>query len=74
MPCTCPNTLAPLYISLTTREVGAVTNEAKKKKAKCLVASHHLVPIAVESFGVCTTAAQIFLQDLSHRCVALITG
>ena len=37
-----------------------------------IVASHHLVPIAVELFGVCRTAVQIFLQDLS-RCLKYST-
>ena len=41
---TCPDTLELLHSSIATREVGAVANEAEKKKAKYahLEASHHL--------------------------------
>jgi len=45
-------TVAPLYTSLATGEAEAVANEAKKKTKATyahLEASHHFVPIAVES-------------------------
>ena len=52
---TCPDTLAPSYSDLASREVGAVAEEAeRKKKAKYahLEASHCFIPVATETLGV----------------------
>ena len=49
---TYPDTLAPSYSSLATREAGAVAEEAERsKKAKYshLERSHCLIPVAVDS-------------------------
>ena len=49
---TCPDAYAPSYVPLAMREAGAVANLAEqKKRAKYshLVASHHFVPIAIET-------------------------
>ena len=45
---TCPDTLAPSYTSLATRDVGVIANVAEKKK-KAKYASHHFVFIALKS-------------------------
>ena len=55
---------------LVTREAGAVANLAEqKKRAKYshLVASHHFVPIAIETSGVMGSEALLFIHELGHR-------
>jgi len=67
---TCPDTLAPSYDTLATREAGLVAEEAEKKKcAKYahLEESHHFVPVAVETMGVFGPKTRSFLRDLGHR-------
>ena len=52
---TCPDTLAPSYSSLSTRNAGVVTEETeRRKKAKYshLERSHCFIPVAVETLGV----------------------
>ncbi len=49
---TCPDTLAPSYANLATREAGVVAEKKKKAKYSYLESSHHFVPAAVESLGV----------------------
>ena len=59
-----------------TREAGAVTAQAEqKKRAKYaeLEVSHHFVPVAIETTGVCGPEALQFLRDLGH-CLKLQTG
>ena len=67
---TCPDTLAPSYSDLASREAGAVAEEAeRRKKAKYahLEASHYFVPVAIETLGVYGPEARSFLKDLGHR-------
>ena len=67
---TCPDTLAPSYANLAAREVGAVADEAeRKKKAKYahLESSHHFVPVAVETLGVLGSEVRTLLRDLGRR-------
>ena len=45
---TCPDTFAPSYLSLSSREAGAVAiqaEERKKQKYSCLSSSHHFTPL-----------------------------
>ena len=67
---TCPDTLAPSYITLSTREAGAVAEQAEKKK-RCkyahLETSHLFFPITVESLGVFGPDARSFFSDLGRR-------
>ena len=67
---TCPDTLAPSYSSLATREAGAVAEEAeRRKKAKYshLERSHCFIPVAVETFGVFGPEARYLVKDLGRR-------
>ena len=66
---TCPHTLAPSYITLASREAGAVAEAEKKKRTKYahLEESHYFVPVAVETMGVFGPEARSFLQELGHR-------
>ena len=69
---TCPDTLAPSYITLASREAGAVNRaeEAEKKKRTKyahLEESHYFVPVAVETMGVFGPEARSFLRELGYR-------
>ena len=65
---TCPDTLAPSYTySFATREAGAVTEEAERKKSarySHLERSHYFVPIAVEIFGAFGPEVHSFCETL----------
>ena len=70
---TCPDTFAPSHISLATREAGAVAAQAEQRKHMKyaeLKASHHFVPVAIETTGVCGPEALQFLCELGHRLKA----
>ena len=67
---TCPDTLAPSYVSIASAEAGAVAREAEhRKQAKyCHIEdSHYFVPIAIETLGTMGHEARCFLKELSHR-------
>ena len=67
---TCPDTLAPSYVSIASAEAGAVAREAEhRKQAKyCHIEdSHYFVPIAIETLGTMGYEARCFLKELSHR-------
>ena len=69
---TCPDTLAPSYSDLASREVGAVAEEAeRKKKAKYahLEANHCFISVAIETLGEFGPEAHCFisLRDLGRR-------
>ena len=67
---TCPDTLAPSYNKLATREIGLVAEEAENKKHTKyaqLEESHCFVPVAVETLGVSGSEARSFLQELGRR-------
>ena len=67
---TCPDTYAPSYVPLATREAGAVAELAeqnKREKYSHLVASHHFVPIAIETSGVMGPEALSFIRELGRR-------
>ena len=67
---TCPDTLAPSYVSIASAEAGAVAREAEhRKQAKyChMEDSHYFVPIAIETLGTMGHEARCFLKELSHR-------
>ena len=70
---TCPDTYAPSHISVATREAGAVAAQAEQRKRLKyaeLEASHHFVPVAIETSGVCGSEALQFLHELGHRLKA----
>ena len=67
---TCPDTLAPSYLSIATAEAGAVAKEAEhRKQAKYshLEDSHYFVPIAIEPLGAMGHKARSFLKELARR-------
>ena len=67
---TCPDTFAPSHLQLATREAGAVADQAERRKmAKYieLAATHHFVPVAIESTGVFGPQAHAFFRELGHR-------
>ena len=70
---TCPDTYAPSHISVETREAGAVAAQAEQRKRLKYVeleTSHHFVPVAMETSGVCGPEALHFLHELGHRLKA----
>ena len=70
---TCPDTYAPSHISVATREAGAVATQVEQRKQLKyaeLEASHHFVPVAIETSGVCGPEAMQFLLELGHRLKA----
>ena len=67
---TCPDTLAPSYSSLATREAGVVAEEAerrKKVKYSHLESSYCFIPVAVETLGVFGPEARGLVKDLGRR-------
>lgn len=70
---TCPDTLAPSYSALATREAGAVAAEMERRKREKyahLDPSHFFVPIAVETLGAVGPEAGLFFRDLGRRIAA----
>ena len=70
---TCPDTYAPSYVSLSTREAGAVADQAeqnKRQKYAHLAASYYFVPVAIETSGVMGPEALAFIRELGHRLKA----
>ena len=64
---TCPDTFAPSHLQLANWKAGAVADQAEqKKKAKYaeLSATHHFVPMAIETMGVFGKEAQAFSLSL----------
>ena len=67
---TCPDTLAPSYLSIATAEAGAVAREAehqKQVKYSHLKDSHYFIPIAIETLGAMEHKARSFLKELARR-------
>ena len=65
---TCPDTLAPSYLSIATAEAGAVTREGEHRKQVKnfhLEDSHYFVPIAIETLGAMGHEARFFLKELA---------
>ena len=65
---TCPDTFAPSYLRLSSREAGGAVaiqaEERKKQKYSCLSSTHLFTPIAIESSGVFGTEAISFVREL----------
>ena len=67
---TCPDTLALSHLSTAAMSSGAVAmqaEQAKRSKYAHLDASHHFVPVAVETSGVLGPEAHHFLKDFGRR-------
>ena len=70
---TCPDTLAPSYAVLATREAGTVAAEMehrKREKHVHLDPSHFFVPIAVETLGAMGPEAGHFFRDVGRWIAA----
>ena len=66
---TCPDTFAPSHLQLAVREAGAVADQAERKKKDKyaeLAATHHFVPVAIETMGVFGKEAQAFFIELGR--------
>ena len=67
---TCPDTFAPSHLRLATSKAGAVAEQAEVRKgAKYadLQASHHFVPVAIETSGVFGQEALSFIQEFGRH-------
>ena len=67
---TCPDTYAPSHLRLATSEAGAVAEQAEMRKSvkyADLQASHHFVPVAIETSGVFGQEALSFIRELGRR-------
>ena len=67
---TCPDTLAPSYLSFATAEAGAVAREAKHQKQvkiSHLENSHYFVPIAIKTLGAMRHEARSFPKELVRQ-------
>ena len=67
---TCPDTLAPSYSSLATREAGLVAEEAERRKKVIyshLECSYCFIPVVVETLGVFGPEARGLVKDLGRR-------
>ena len=67
---TCLDTFAPSHFSSAAMSSGAVAKQAeqvKRSKYAHLDASHHFVPVAVETSGVLGPEALHYLQDLGRH-------
>ena len=67
---TCSDTLAPSNTALSTRETGAVTEEAERRKSikyAHLEHNHHFILVAVKSFGLFGPQVRCFIQELGHH-------
>ena len=73
---TCPDTYAPSYSALATRESGAVAAQAEERKCSkyChLVSSHTFAPVAIETSGAIGPRTSEFLRELG-RWLRQVTG
>ena len=73
---TCPDTFAPSYSSIATREAAAVAAMAKERKAVkyvSLSSTYTFTPVVIETSGVFGPRTATFLKDLGHR-LAQVTG
>ena len=65
-----PRHLAPSHLQLAVREAGAVADQAERKKKDKyaeLAATHHFVPVAIETMGVFGKEAEAFFIELGRR-------
>ena len=67
---TCPDTYAPSHLRLATSEAGAVAEQAEVSKSikyADLQASHHFVPVGIETSGVFGQEALSFIRELGRH-------
>ena len=69
---TCPDTLAPSYLTMSATDTGSVADDAEKKKRvkyANLVTSYLFTPIAIEMLGAFGTEATRFFKDVGRRLI-----
>ena len=67
---TCPDTYAPSYTAIASKQAGAVAataEERKKAMYTCLFSCRIFTPVAVETAGVFGPETSVFLRELSGR-------
>ena len=67
---TCPDTYASSYVAQATSRAGAVAELAerrKKDKYACIAATHHFIPVTIETSGVFGPEAEILFSDIARR-------
>ena len=70
---TCPDTFALSQVVLATSGAGAIADQAEdRKKAKTieLQATHHFVPVAIETCGMFGQGALFLIRELGRRLQA----
>ncbi len=69
---TCPDTLAPSYLTMSARDTGFVGDDAEKKKRlkySNLLSSYIFIPITIETLGVFGTEANNFFRDIGRHLI-----
>src|SRR5688572_2477023 len=69
---TVPDTFAASYEHLTSLNAGATAEKAARNKECKYAATHHFVPVAVETAGSWHTESLAFVQELGGRIFAAI--
>ena len=67
---TCPDKFAQSHVMHATREAGAIVNQAEDRnrvKYVELQASHHFVPVAIETSCVFGRGSLSFVEELGHH-------
>ena len=73
---TVPDTLAPSHVSATSTHTGSAAAHAssvKLQKYSSLQASHHVVPVAIETLGPWNVEGRSFVAELGRR-ISAVTG
>ena len=67
---TCPDTLAPSHLPVTTIEAGSAAKNAEERKIakyRSVAIYHTFVPVAIETLGPMGPEAKAFLLELGQR-------
>ena len=66
------DTLAPSYLTLTSKNVAAAANKAENKKKdlyKTIMLNHEFVPFALESLGPFSDGTRRFVDELGKKLI-----
>ena len=72
MDVTCPDTLAPSYLQLTSKEAGKAAEKAEKEKIQKyqeLAHKYIVMPVAVETMGAWGHSSLKFVQEFGERII-----
>ena len=73
---TCPDTLAPSHVTISSAEAGSTAREAESKKVAkyaALATAHEFVPVAIETMGTWGATGLAFVNEIGRR-ISLVTG